>query len=129
LHSNRPDYQLDPVYVNSLREAKVVLFVFVIFAVYTLSVCYLCGWSDSDDAESVATVLGIPSWVFWGIVLPWGAANIVTAWFCFSFMTDDDLEPGETESVTIENPEFEMPSNVVSSDVVPSDAAKAGDHD
>ena len=37
-------------------------------------------------------VLGFPSWVFWGIALPWLAANLFTFWFCLFRMKDDPLE-------------------------------------
>lgn len=85
--------ELDPVYLHALREAKVVLVIFGLFAAYTLGVSYVLGYDGQAPADSAAvpTILGIPSWVFWAIVLPWGLANVATAWFCFGFMKDDPL--------------------------------------
>jgi len=33
----------------------------------------------------------MPSWVVWGIAVPWIVADIFTVWFCFFYMKDDDL--------------------------------------
>ena len=52
------------------------------------------------DAESFSTTLGIPTWLFWGIGVPWLVADVLTTWFCFFAMKDDDLgeAPEEAES-------------------------------
>jgi hypothetical protein len=41
----------------------------------------------------------MPDWVFWSVVLPWGLCFLLSIWFCFWYMADDDLgqdveEPG-----------------------------------
>ena len=85
-------YEFDPVFVNSRREAKFTLCVFAIFACYTVGVSYAFGYQSPNDVSSeVSLTLGMPSWVFWGIVVPWFLANVVTAWYCFCFMKDDPL--------------------------------------
>ena len=45
-------------------------------------------------------ILGMPDWVFWAVVFPWGLALLFSIWFCFFFMADDDLgqDPEEKES-------------------------------
>ena len=43
------------------------------------------------DPENIPTTLGMPSWVVWGIAVPWIVADIFTVWFCFFYMKDDDL--------------------------------------
>ncbi|MEM7478098.1 MAG: DUF997 family protein [Planctomycetota bacterium] len=90
---NPKEYELDPVFVNSRREAWIILVVFLIFAVYSLTVCFIYGRQPEDgDLSKLRTFLGMPSWIAFGIVMPWLAANVVTAWFCFSFMSDDPLD-------------------------------------
>ena len=92
MSTKNEDYELDPVFVNAKREAKIILVSFAVFAVYTLSVSYSLGWhSDHPGDTEPSMVLGIPSWVFWGILVPWIFANLVTGWFCFRFMRDDLL--------------------------------------
>lgn len=41
--------------------------------------------------EKIGLILGIPDWVFWSVVLPWGVCLAFSVWFCFSYMADDDL--------------------------------------
>ena len=42
--------------------------------------------------EEVATVLGFPGWVFWGVVAPWMTANAFTFWFCLRALKNDEDE-------------------------------------
>ena len=89
---NLRTHTIDPVFEHSRREAVVILAIFAVFAAYTLAVSYGFGYqSPYEDPRPLKMTFGMPSWVFWGIVLPWLAANIVTAWFCFVFMRHDDL--------------------------------------
>lgn len=86
----------DPVFLHARREARFILVTFAVFAIYTLSVSYGLGLNtDPDMNQPPPQVLGIPSWVFWGIVLPWIAANFVTAWFCFGYMRIDPIEEAD----------------------------------
>lgn len=89
------DYEPDPVLVHSWREAVVIVSLFMIFLVWTVGVSFALGREESylpDGAESPAMVWGMPSWVFYGVFLPWMMVNLVGVWFCFFFMQDDDLE-------------------------------------
>ena len=52
---------------------------------------------QSVDPDDLATVLGIPAWLCWGIFAPWLVADLFTVWFCFCYMQDDDL--GEARDV------------------------------
>ena len=106
VHMFDTEYELDPAYSNSLKETKVILIVFVLWAVYTLSTAYAFGYSSQAASEEgaelaeISTILGMPSWVFWSIVVPWLAANLITGWFCFSYFSDDNLaESGEQDAM------------------------------
>jgi len=86
----------DPVYVAARREALVIVGLFALFFIWSVGVCYAIGFISAEPADAakpveVATVLGMPTWIFWGILMPWLAVDLVAVWFCFSFMTDDDL--------------------------------------
>jgi hypothetical protein len=35
--------------------------------------------------------IAFPDWVFWGIVVPWGACFVVSWWFSYVFVKDADL--------------------------------------
>ncbi|MCA9133661.1 MAG: hypothetical protein KDA45_10920 [Planctomycetales bacterium] len=86
------DYELDPIFLSSRREAVVVLAIFALFTVYVLGVSFMLGAQPANPAgQGTPTMWGMPSWVVWGIVVPWVAANVVTAWFCFWYMKVEDL--------------------------------------
>jgi hypothetical protein len=63
------DDNLDPVFVNSRREALIILGLFAVALIYTVTYCYLCGYNRA--VESIETYWGIPDWVFWGVFAPW----------------------------------------------------------
>ena len=91
------DLQFTPVFVNSRREAIIIFCVWGLGLIWAVPFCYLNGYPAEVDATDFSTTLGIPTWLFWGILIPWIAADVFTTWFCFCFMKDDDLE-GKPES-------------------------------
>lgn len=90
-----PDGKLDSVFLNARREFWAILVIWAAFCVWVVGVSWWLG--HSVDAEHPRTTLGMPPWIFWGVALPWVMANVVTVWFCLSFMADDPL--GETEAL------------------------------
>jgi hypothetical protein len=79
----------DPVLESSRREAWGVVIIGLGALVWTLVVCRRYGYGRSYD--ELRFVLGFPDWVFWGIVLPWGFCLVLSWWFAFRFMRDEDL--------------------------------------
>ena len=79
----------DPVLRSSRREAIVVFVTWLCAMTYTVTYCYHYGYGQSLD--DLKFVFGIPDWVFWGIVVPWGVCSIVAYWFSYRFMQDEDL--------------------------------------
>ena len=88
--------RIDPVVIHSRREALVILGAFVLFLVWSVSACYLTGYHEPTE-HSLPRVLGMPSWVFWGVLVPWFAADLFSLWFCLFFMVDDPLPEAEEE--------------------------------
>lgn len=98
-------YEPDPVFIHSRREALVILAVWATCLVWSVSYCYLNGYRLSP--EEVTTVWGVPTWVAFGIAVPWLLADVFSVWFCFFFMQEDDL--GEAhEGLDIEEEIAEM---------------------
>ena len=91
------EYEFEPLFLNSRREAIVIFGVWLLCLIWSVPVCYLLGYSQSVTPENVSLVMGIPAWTFWGIVLPWLVADIITTWFCFCYMKDDDLGQADYE--------------------------------
>lgn len=84
-------FELDPVFLNSRREAIVIFGVWFLCFIWTVPVSYLLGYGHEIPADGVPTVMGMPRWTFWGIVCPWLVADVITTWLCFSFIKSDDL--------------------------------------
>jgi hypothetical protein len=98
---NNPDKEkpidYDPIFLNSRREAIVIFTIWLVCLVWAVPYCYYFGYVGSFDSANFSTFLGIPSWLFWGIALPWLLADIVTTWFCFCYMQDDDVGVADDE--------------------------------
>ena len=87
-----PEYQPDPTFLHARREALLVAALWAGCLLWAVPYCYITGyWEGPLEPEQLATVWGIPSWAFYGIVVPWLLADVATAWFCFRFMKYDDL--------------------------------------
>src|SRR5439155_7004199 len=79
----------DPVVRDSRREAGAVALVATVATVYSVGYCALFGYGRAD--EPIRFVLGFPSWVFWGVVVPWGVCVLISGWFSWRFMSDEEL--------------------------------------
>jgi hypothetical protein len=75
---------------SSRREAAFVAGVWVLACLYTVGVCGLLGYPSRPSAPP-PLVMGIPNWVFWGVLVPWGVVLALTIWFAFRGMRDVDL--------------------------------------
>ena len=82
-------HNYDPVFLHSRREAILIVGVWALGLIWAVPYCYLRGYDLAP--EEIDTIWGIPSWLFWGIAVPWLLADVFTAWFCFSYMAVDDL--------------------------------------
>ncbi|QDV38144.1 hypothetical protein [Tautonia plasticadhaerens] len=109
----------DPVYLDSRREALVILLAWLACMIWTVSYCYVNGYTRHDrvagevsalvpdlgrfdrtpDSLGTPFGLGIPDWALWGIVVPWVACVGFSAWLCFAYMKDDPepMDRGEDE--------------------------------
>lgn len=95
-----PDDQLDPVFIHSRREAIVIFLIWLVSLLWAVPYCYVNGYLGSQPPEEIALIFGVPAWLFWGIAVPWLVADLLTVWFCFGFMKDDDLGQAPEERNT-----------------------------
>jgi len=105
----------DPLLKNASREARLILFFWLVSGVVTIAVCYFFGYLSHEpdinstgpdlvhllgpftefdrrpDTFSTPLGLGIPDWIFYGVAVPWIACIVLTFWFCLRYFTEDDL--------------------------------------
>ncbi len=87
-----PREELDPLLRGARREMLVVLAVWALGAAWTIGYAGLFGYKPvPDDPAALPLVWGMPAWVFWGVMLPWGVATLFTLWFALFFMKDEAL--------------------------------------
>jgi hypothetical protein len=79
----------DPVVRDCRREAAAVAVIATAATAYSVVYCALFGYSRAG--EPIRFVLGFPSWVLWGVVAPWGICTLLSGWFSWRFMSDEEL--------------------------------------
>lgn len=80
----------DPVYRSSLRESRWILLYWAVFFVWVVGYSTLYGYPPED--QPLVTVLGMPSWVFWGVFLPWIVSGVIGIWFALTQIEDHPLD-------------------------------------
>ncbi len=85
-------FEYDPSYLNALRELYVMGRLWVISLVWSMGYCALFAYRSPEANEPVAIIWGVPSWVLWGIALPWGFCSVVTIWFALFYIKEDDAD-------------------------------------
>jgi hypothetical protein len=81
---------------NARREGLLIMALWAACLVWSVTSGYFLGYHT--PAGAVPLLLGMPSWVFWSVVVPWGICLLFSIWFCFVFMADDDLGQDQEES-------------------------------
>jgi hypothetical protein len=85
-----PDPQEDPVVRTGRREAAIALAIFVVAMTYTVSYCSWYGYNRSF--AELRFILGIPDWVFMGILVPWTLCGLAGWWLSSFYISDSPLE-------------------------------------
>lgn len=93
------DETLDPVFRHSRREALVILALWTASFLWTVPFSYFQGYHKPGDPLDVSLTFGMPSWVFWGVALPWLVTGLVSMLLCLFFIRDDDLGHADDEVV------------------------------
>jgi hypothetical protein len=86
-----------PILQSARREALVVAGLWVTAGAWAVSFCWLYGYGNTPD--KVHFTLGFPTWIFWGVVLPWVICALLSLVIANLIMTDADLgnEPGDED--------------------------------
>jgi hypothetical protein len=89
------DGQLDPVFRHGRREFWCILLTWGVCLIWCVSYCWHQGYCV--PTEAVPVTLGIPRWVFGGILVPWLLATIFSIAFGLFWMVDEPLGEEEHE--------------------------------
>lgn len=96
-------WRLDPVYLNARRETLVIVATCLVMAAVSLAVCFRMGMGAVSEEEVLEQAIwGVPSWVFWGLFVPWIAGTAFTAWFAFTVLRDDPLGGDEPSAPAVD---------------------------
>jgi len=88
----------DPTFLNARREAGLILCAWAACLLWTVGYSALAGYRTPSDP--IPLVLGMPGWVFWGVLVPWLAATLFSIWFGLSFIADDALDAPADETAS-----------------------------
>lgn len=92
----------DPVLRNARREAIIIGLAWFAAMAYCCTYSYLFGYIREGrplGPDDVRPIFGMPSWFFWGIMVPWAACSLFAFWFAGFFMADDDLGEDHTHDL------------------------------
>ncbi|MEM9657552.1 MAG: hypothetical protein AAF961_04240, partial [Planctomycetota bacterium] len=69
----------DPSFLRARREAAIILLAFLFWLGWTVGASWRLGYRSGPG--ELETVIGFPSWVFWGVLAPWCAATLFSVVF------------------------------------------------
>src|SRR6266851_10514906 len=88
-HSDEPTGKEQQLLRNARREGLLIMMVWTAALIWSVGSGYVLGYLRRP--QEISLILGIPDWVLWSVVLPWGTCLAFSVWFCFAYMADDDL--------------------------------------
>ncbi len=77
--------------LNAYREARWILALFLLSLLWCVPYGYLNGYRQVSPDQPLSITWGIPSWVLWGVFVPWLLIDLATVWISLVGMQDDDL--------------------------------------
>ena len=87
--------RLDPVYRHSLRECWLILLTWGLCLLWTIGYSWQQGYRVPGGPLQL--VLGMPRWVFWGVLLPWILATAFSIAFGLFGVVDEPLGEDKPE--------------------------------
>lgn len=88
-------------YRQSLREFWWITGAWGVFVIWNVASGALFAYQIPDPGAEMATVMGVPRWVFFTVLFPWLFGNAFILWFATKLMKDSSLngtsDPEETD--------------------------------
>jgi uncharacterized membrane protein YhdT len=84
------DFEEDPRYRVSVREARIVIAYWVVFTVVVTAIAW--GLGGNRSADEITFVLGLPAWFFWSAVVASFVLSLVPMVLVRSVFTEVPLD-------------------------------------
>lgn len=92
---NRPPY--DPGFLQTRREAFAAVAIWFFALCWVVPVSYLFGYQQPTNSAELSMTAGMPTWVFWGVAVPWVICSITGISLCVWFIQEEEfIEPTQT---------------------------------
>ncbi len=76
----------DARFLRARKEAWMIIIAWLVCLVWTIGYTSVTGYNI--DGTSVALVFGMPSWIVWGVFVPWLAATVFSIGFALFYMSE-----------------------------------------
>ena len=93
--SNHEANHDDVLLRHTVKEAKGIVLIWLVMFVWVVGYCRLYAYDLPEGP--IPTTLGMPSWTFWGIAVPWVVATLITCWYALARIADEPLESSPDE--------------------------------
>jgi uncharacterized membrane protein YhdT len=85
------DFEEDPRYRVSVREARIVIAYWVVFTIVVTAIAW--GLGGNRSADEITFVLGMPAWFFWSAVVASFVLSLVPMFLVRSMFKEVPLGP------------------------------------
>ena len=72
-------------FLRARRETIQILAAWIVCLLWTIGYCALFAYGDGPTV----LVWGLPSWVVFGIALPWASATVFSVWYTLTRIQDE----------------------------------------
>lgn len=83
-----PKPEIKNSYALSLKEFKFAFSATMIYILLSCAISYVLGYNKT--VEEISIIWGIPSWVLFGVIIPWVLMVLLTAYYGFFIMEGDE---------------------------------------
>lgn len=74
-------------FLRTRKEAIVAGLIWCVFFVWVVGLSFSLGYGTVDPAD---TISGFPTWIFWGVFVPFVVATAVNCLYSLAYLKDDD---------------------------------------
>ncbi len=87
--SDRPAF--DPGFLQTRREALSAVLIWFLALCWVVPFSYVFGYQQPTNSVELSLTLGMPTWVFWGVAVPWLVSSIAGISLCVWFIREEEF--------------------------------------